>query len=134
MSDYTLKKGEIFNGGYEVTLGDYTLRHIGSYAPVWTKVYDSSNSFIDYQGNSVKTLKGNQFSISIKTGRLIKSDMDALITELNKAEITLSCPDYEGVVTCEDVNTNLEQANTLGTRYSVSFKLTAKNITPVGSL
>lgn len=132
--DYTPKKGEVLNGGYTMTIGSFVLANIGSYKVNRAKEYDSENSFTDYLGNSQKAIKGVRFSISVVTGRLTKSDYDSLITELNKAEITLSCPDFSGTVICDGADNDLKQANFNGTRYSASFKLTAKSMTAVGSL
>ena len=132
--DYTPKKGEVLNGGYTMTIGSFMLVNIGSYKTNWAKEYDSENSFVDYLGNSQKAVKGVRFSISVVTGRLSKADYDSLITELNKEEITLSCPDFEGVVICDSADNDLKQANFNGVRYSTSFKLTAKSMTAVGSL
>lgn len=132
--DYTPKKGEVLNGGYTMNIGSFILANIGSYKVNWAKEYDSENSFVDYLGNSQKAVKGVRFSISVVTGRLTKSDYDSLITELNKKEITLSCPDYEGTVISDGADNDLKQANFNGVRYSTSFKLTAKSLTAVGSL
>lgn len=131
---YELKSGEVYNGGYTVTIGDYELRNIGSYAPAWSNVYDSQNSYIDLNGNNVKALIGKQFTLSIKTGRLTKDDCTALIKQLKRSEINVDCPDFSGICICDDVSSNLEQANTLNTRYSVSFKLAAKSLITAGSL
>ncbi|MGN1119383.1 MAG: hypothetical protein ACI4Q4_03425, partial [Oscillospiraceae bacterium] len=84
--------------------------------------------------NSQKAVKGVRFSISVVTGRLSKADYDSLISELNKEDITLSCPDFEGTVICDGADNDLKQANFNGVRYSTSFKLTAKSMTAVGSL
>ena len=131
---YELKGGEVYNGGYTVTIGDYELRNIGAYAPGWSNVYDNQNSYIDLNGNNVKALIGKQFTLSIKTGRLSVEDYNALVFNLKKNEIYLKCPEFEGICICDDIPANLEQANTLNTRYSASFKLTAKSLTAVGSL
>lgn len=132
--DYTPQKGEVLNGGYTMTIGSFKLVNIGSYKTNWAKEYDSENSFVDYLGNAQKAVKGVRFSISVVTGRLSKTDYDSLITELNKEEITLSCPDFSGTVICDGADNELRQANFNGTRYSASFKLTAKSMTAVGSL
>lgn len=132
--NYTPKKGEVLNGGYTMNIGSFMLVNIGSYKVNWAKEYDSENSFTDYLGNSQKAVKGVRFSISVTTGRLSKSDYDSLITELNKKEITLSCPDFEGAVICDSADNDLKQANFNVVRYSTSFKLTAKSMTAVGSL
>lgn len=131
---YELKGGEVYNGGYTVTIGDYELRNIGAYTPGWSNVYDNQNSYIDLNGNNVKALIGKQFTLSVKTGRLSKDDCDALTEQLKKGDINVECPDFSGKCICDEFNTNLEQANTLNTRYSVTFKLTAKSLTAVGSL
>ena len=36
---------QIVNGGYSVTIGSYTLQHIGGYNPSWQKVYDTQTFF-----------------------------------------------------------------------------------------
>ncbi len=132
--NYTPKKGEVLNGGYTMDIGSFKLVNIGSYNVNWAKEYDSENSFTDYLGNNQKAVKGVRFSISVTTGRLSKSDYDSLITELNKEQITLSCPDFNGAVICDNADNDLKQANFNGVRYSTSFKLTAKSMTAVGSL
>ena len=125
---------EITNGGYTVTIGSYALQHIGEYSPSWNKVYDTQNSFTDYAGNEVKILKGLQFSLKLTTGRLTAAAYNSLITALKDEDITVSCPDFSGECICDDIPGNLVQANSVGTRYKVSFTLTAKEIIPSGSL
>lgn len=123
--EYTLKKGEVLNGGYSVTIGGYTLRLIGGYSPTWTNEYDTENQFTDYNGNPVRILKGRRFSLEISTGRLSVEDKNALLEELKKATIAVSCPDFTGNCYTDAVPAKLEQANFLGTRYSTSITLTA---------
>lgn len=125
---------EKINGGYSVTIDSYTLQHIGEYAPSWQKVYDTQNSFTDYAGNEVKVLKGLQFSLKLTTGRLTSSAYNSLIAALKNDEISVSCPDYTGTCICDNIPGNLAQANYAGTRYKVSFTLTAKEIIPSGGL
>ena len=125
---------EITNGGYTVTIGSYALQHIGEYSPSWNKVYDTQNSFTDYAGNEVKILKGLQFSLKLTTGRLTATDYNTLVTALKDEDNTVSCPDFSGECICDDIPGNLVQANSAGTRYKVSFTLTAKEIIPSGSL
>ena len=55
MAEYALKSGEVLNGGYTVTIGDYTLRLIGGYEARWTNEYDTENQFTDYKGDTVRT-------------------------------------------------------------------------------
>lgn len=129
-----LKSGEIFNGGYKITIGDFELRNIGGYTPSWSNVYDNQNSYIDHNGNNVKALIGKQFTLSVKTGRLSVEDYNALVSNLKKEEIYLKCPEFEGICICDDIPANLEQANTLNTRYSANFKLAAKSLDAAGSL
>ena len=126
---------EMVNGGYTVTIGSYVLQHIGEYSPSWNKVYDIQNSFTDHAGNEVKVLKGLQFSLKITTGRLTAAAYNSLITALKDEDITVSCFDFSGVCTCDDISCDLKQANSTGTRYKVSFTLTAKETTlPPGGL
>lgn len=125
MEDYVLKKGEVLNGGYSVTIGDYTLMLIGGYDAVWTNEYDTENQFTDYKGDPVKPLKGRRFSLDISTGRLSAEDKNALLEELKKETIAVSCPDFTGNCYTDTIPAKLEQANFLGTRYSSSIKLTA---------
>lgn len=128
MDNYSLKPWEVLNGGYTVQINDFKLRNIGGYEPAWENVYDTENSFTDWQGNAQKILMGKQFSIKISTGRLDTEDYNALVSELKKETITLSCPDFEGECYCENIPSSLEQANFLGTRYKTNFTLTAKEI------
>ena len=125
MEDYVLKKGEALNGGYSVTIGDYTLMLIGGYDAVWTNEYDTENQFTDYKGDPVKPLKGRRFSLDISTGWLSAEDKNALLEELKKETIAVSCPDFTGNCYTDTIPAKLEQANFLGTRYSSSIKLTA---------
>lgn len=126
--DYTLKQGEVYNGGYSITIGSFTLRLITSYEPRYSNVYDTANTFTDYQGNTVKPLMGKQFSLSMKTGGMSVADYNSLVTELKKNTITVACPDFSGECICDEIAANLAQANSLNTRYTISFKLTAKSI------
>lgn len=125
---------EIINGGYAVNIDGYVLQHIGEYAPSWSKVYDTQNSFTDYAGNEVKILKGLQFTLKLTTGRLTAADYNTLITALKNDEINVSCPEYSGVCRCDDIPGDLVQANHAGARYKVSFTLTAQEIIPSGGL
>lgn len=123
------------NGGYRVTIGSYALEQIGEYAPSWAKVYDTQNSFEDHTGQEMKVFKGVKFSLKITTGRLTAEAYNLLIAELQNEDITVSCFDFSGVCTCDDISCDLKQANSTGTRYKVSFTLTAKETTiPPGGL
>ena len=123
------------NGGYSVTIGSYSLQHIGEYSPSWNKVYDTQNSFEDHTGQEIKVFKGVKFSLKITTGRLTAAAYNSLTAALKDEDITVSCPDFSGVCTCDDVSCDLKQANSTGTRYKVSFTLTAKETTlPPGGL
>lgn len=132
MSDYVLQSGEKLNGGYSVTIGDVAINVIGKYAPKWEKVYDNENSFRSYRGNQVQILQGLQFSLELETGRLTKEKLEALLTELNKESVMVTCPDYEGKCYCNDAPANLEQANFLGVRYRMPFTLIASELIPAG--
>lgn len=136
MSEYTLKKGEQLNGGYSITIGSHTLRAISAYKATWRNVYDTANSFTDYSGNTVKTLRGRQFELAVKTAPLVWDDYTALINALKPSnnDISVVCPDYTGTMVCDEMPADLKQANFLNTRYSVSFTLVAKSIVAAGSL
>ena len=128
MDNYKLKSGEVLNGGYTVRIGAFSLRNIGGYEPVWEKVYDTENSFTDWQGNSQKFLRGIQFSLRVSTGALDTADYNSLVEELNKERIMVSCPDFEGYCRCENVPGSLSKANFTGTRYKANFTLIAENL------
>ena len=129
--DYPIKT----NGGYSLTIGSYTLEQIGEYSPSWSKVYDTQNSFEDHTGQEVKVFKGVKFSLKITTGQLAVTAYNSLVDELKNEDITISCPDFSGICNCNDVSCGLKQANSVGTRYTVSFTLTAKETTiPPGGL
>ena len=132
MEGYSLKKGEVYNGGYTVEIGNFSLRNIGNYEPVWEKVYDDENGFTDWTGNAKKFLLGRRFSLKITTGPLSFEDYNDLVSELNKSSFPVSCPDFEGECYCENVPANLTQANNLGKRYKVNITLIAQNIVPSG--
>ena len=123
------------NGGYSLTIGSYTLEQIGEYSPSWAKVYDTQNSFNDHTGQEVKVFKGVKFSLKLTTGQLTVTAYNSLIAELQNEYIAISCPEFSGDCTCDDVSCDLKQANSTGTRYKVSFTLTAKETTiPPGGL
>ena len=128
MDNYVLKPGEVLNGGYTLQINDFTLRLIGGYEPAWENVYDTENSFTDWQGNTQKILKGMLFSIKITTGQLDVEDYKALVEALKKDTINLSCPDFEGECYCDNIPSSLEQANFLNTRYKTNVTLTAKKL------
>lgn len=127
-NNYVLKPGEVLNGGYTVQINDFTLRIIGGYEPAWENVYDTDNSFTDWQGNTQKILMGKRFSLKIATGQLDTEDYKALVEELKKDTVNLSCPDFEGECYCDNIPSSLEQANFLGVRYKTNVTLTAKSI------
>ena len=123
------------NGGYKVTIGNYLLEQISEYAPSWAKIYDTQNSFEDHTGQEVKVFKGVKFSLKITTGQLAVAAYNSLVDELKNEDITISCPDFSGDCTCDDVSCDLKQANSTGTRYKVSFTLAAKETAvPPGGL
>ena len=128
MDKYELKSGEVLNGGYTVQIGDFSLVNIGGYEPVWEKVYDTENSFTDWQGNTQKFLRGLQFSLKISTGALDADDFNALVEELNKEKIMVSCPDFEGECRCENAPGSLAKANFTGVRYKANFTLIAESL------
>lgn len=128
MDNYALKPGEVLNGGYTVQIGNFTLRIIGGYEPAWENVYDTENSFADWQGNTKKFLLGRQFSLKLSTGPLTPDDCRALAAELKKSTIAVVCPDFIGDCYCDNIPASLVQANFLATWYKVSFTLTAKDI------
>lgn len=132
MSDYVLRKGEILNGGYSVEIGGFTLRNIGVYEPRWTKEYDTENSFTDFKGNQIKPLRGIRKSLRLRTGSITSDDAEALRTALLNDTIAVKCPDFECECLCEDVPSELKQANFLGTRYGIEFTLTAKELDAPG--
>lgn len=132
MAEYALKSREVLNGGYTVTIGDYTLRLIGGYEARWTNEYDTENQFTDYKGDTVRILKGRRFSLDISTGRLSAEDMAALTEALKSETIALSCPDFTGNCYTDDIPAKLEQANFLGVRYSSGIKLTACELDKMG--
>lgn len=132
MSDHVLKNGEVLNGGYTVQIGDFSLRNIGGYEPVWEKVYDTENSFKDWQGNMQKPLLGLQFSLKISAGALDVEDYNSLVTELNKERVMVSCPDFEGMCRCENAPGSLAKANFTGVRYKASFTLIAEDLINAG--
>lgn len=132
MDDYELQKGEVLNGGYSVTIGDYTLRLISGYRANWTNEYDTENQFTDYKGDTVRILIGRRFSLEISTGRLSADDMNALISALKSETIAVSCPDFTGNCYSDAVPAKLEQANFLGVRYSSNIKLTACELDKTG--
>lgn len=128
MDNYVLKPGEALNGGYTVQINDFTLGIIGGYEPIWENVYDTENSFTNWQGNTKKILKGKQFSLKLSTGSLSTEDYKALVQELKKNTINLSCPDFEGECYCENIPSSLTQANFLGTRYKTNVTLISKDL------
>lgn len=130
-NDYPTKN----NGGYQITIGSYTLQQIGEYAPSWEKIYDTENSFEDNTGQEVKIFKGVKFSLKVTTGQLTTTDYSLLIAELQNEEMSVVCPEFTGVCNCNDISCDLKQANSTGTRYKISFTLTAKETTiPPGGL
>lgn len=129
--DYELKKGEKLNGGYSVTIGDYTLRLIGGYETEWKNVYDSENSFRNYDGTEVKPLIGRQFSLKLNTNSLSKAEFDLLQTELKKSSFAVECPDFNGECYCENIPGTLKQANFAGVKYGTSITLISKSIEKV---
>lgn len=128
MDNYVLKAGEVYNGGYTVEIGGFSLRIIGAYEPNWENVYSSNSVFKDWQGNEHKNLQGKKFSLKITTGGLVPEDYNALAEELKKETFNVSCPDFNGTCYCENIPASLTQANYLGTRYKVSFTLIAKEL------
>lgn len=126
--NYILKLGEVLNGGYTLQINDFILRIIGGYEPAWENVYDTDNSFTDWQGNTKKIFMGERFSIKIATGQLDIEDYNALVEALRKDTIYLSCPDFEGECYCDNIPSSLEQANFLNTRYKTNVTLTAKEL------
>lgn len=133
MDNYVLKAGEVLNGGYTVTIGDFILRIIGAYEPSWDNVYSGNSSFTDWKGNEHKKLQGKKFSLKISTGRLVPEDFNKLVEELKKEDIPVSCPDFDGICYCENIPASLAQANFNGTRYKISFTLIAKELEAAGS-
>lgn len=128
MSEYQLKSNEKLNGGYTLQIGDFTLRILGGYAPSWEKVYDTENSFTNYDGSEYKVLKGIRFSLKIDIGHIPTEYFSELAEELKKSSVMLKCPDFEGECRCDNIPAELKQASFLGVRYGISFTLTAKNL------
>ncbi|MCM1023812.1 MAG: hypothetical protein NC395_07110 [Prevotella sp.] len=128
MDGYILKPNERLNGGYTVQIGDFTLRLINGYSPSWENVYDTENSFRNFDGSEEKILLGVRFSLKIEVGRIMPEDFKALAAELKKPVIALECPDFEGDCCCDSVPGELKQANFNGVRYGIGFTLIAKNL------
>ncbi len=122
---------KILNGGYKVKIGGYTLELLGGYSPVWTNEYEE-DSFVDWQGNTQKILKGRRFSLKISVNRLPEEDFRALLTELEKQNIQVECPDFKGVCYCDSIPAELKQAKRNFVRYGISFTLTAKELLKSG--
>ncbi len=117
----------ILNGGYKIKIGEYTLELLGGYSPVWTNEYEE-NSFVDWQGNTQKILKGKRFSLKISVNRLPDGDFRALAAELKKQDIAVECPDFTGICYCDSIPAELKQANFYAVRYGISFTLTSKEL------
>lgn len=128
MDDYVLRDNESLNGGYTLQIGSFTLRILGGYSPSWENVYDTENSFQNFDGSEEKVLLGIRFSIKIDIKRMLPDDFKALAAELKKPTIALECPDFEGDCYCDNIPGDLKQANFNGVRYGVSFTLIAKNL------
>lgn len=133
MSDYVLKNGEKLNGGYSVKIGDFTLRLIGGYETEWACIYDTENTFRNFDGTEHKPLLGRRFSLKINTNGLSKEDFDLLSAELKKDSFAVECPDYSGECYCETIPGTLKQANFHGVRYGTTVTLIAKSIEKASS-
>lgn len=128
MGDYVLRENERLNGGYTLQIGNFTLRILDGYSPSWENVYDTENSFQNFDGSEEKFLKGIRFSLKINIDRIMPEDFSALISELKKPVIALECPDFEGNCYCDSIPGDLKQASFYGVRYGVSFTLIAKGL------
>lgn len=128
MDGYILRDNEVLNGGYTLQIGSFTLRILGGYSPSWENVYDTENSFQNFDGSEEKLLLGIRFSLKIDISRIMPEDFNALIEELKKPTIALECPNFTGECYCDSIPGDLKQASFYGVRYGVSFTLTAKSL------
>ena len=128
MDGYVLRDNEKLNGGYTIQIGGFTLRILGGYSPSWENVYDTENSFQNFDGSEEKILMGIRFSLKIEIERIVPEDFNALVAELKKPTIALECPDFEGDCYCDNIPGDLKQANFNGVRYGLGFTLTAKKL------
>ena len=128
MDEYVLRDNEVLNGGYTIQIGGFTLRMLGGYYPSWENVYDTENSFQNFDGSEEKNLLGIRFSLKIEVKRIMPEDFKALAAELKKPTISVQCPDFEGDCYCDNIPGDLKQANFNGVRYGISFTLIAKSL------
>lgn len=121
-------------GGISLGFGAYTLKFIKSYQPKWTHMYDTSNSFENWDFTQVKTYKGKQFSAQITTGLLPESEYKELLKVLQSRIFTFTSEDYTGQVEVSEAPSTLEAALPQGKFWTVNFNIVATSIVGSGSL
>lgn len=115
-------------GGISLGLGSYTLRLITAYQPKWTHVYDSSNSFQNWDFSQVNTYKGIQFSAQIQTSALPEEEYKSLIKVLQSRIFDFVSDEYTGQVEITDAPSTLISATAQGKFWTLNFTVTATSV------
>lgn len=119
---------DIYNGGISLKIGDFTLKHVGSYEPKWTHEFDSGNSFENYNFEKITVYKGRRFSANVTTTPIPKAEADALMQVLYSHRFNFECPEFTGLVEIESGTKPYVSANRYGTYCTVSFSAAAVSL------
>ena len=117
---------EKYNGGITLKIGNYSLKRISSYSPSWEQV---TEQFTAYDYSTVSIYKGSRFKLNVTSGYLTPDELSQLRSALLTHNFVLTCPDFSGAVILESCSAPLEHANIYGKFYTVSFAVSAVNLT-----
>lgn len=127
------------NGGRQIRLTgedeDIIIDVLTAYAPNWERVYEGG-SYYTYDGREIKNCIGRRFKLDFTTYGLVLEDVIKLRDLLmSGGEVTLECPEFAGVVVCDNFAPPIRSANFNGTYYTASISLSAVALEAVdGSL
>lgn len=123
---------DLYNGGISLGIGDFCLKHIGSYEPKWTHEFDSGNSFENFDFETVSAYKGRRFSASITTTAIPKAEADELMKALYSHRFQFTSPEFSGLVEIQGGSKPYVSSTRYGTFCTVSFSVAAVSLVGTG--
>ena len=98
-----------------------------THSPSWSKEY--TESFIAYDGKEVKIGMGVRFSLTFSPNGIPSAVLSQIKSILmGSGEITLSCDEYSGAVSCDTLSADLQTPE----YFKTSITLTAQNVVEGG--
>lgn len=117
---------KVYNGGITVTVGNYTIDVIKSYA-IQTTV--EAETFTNWDNSTASIFRGYRYSVNVSTGWMTEEEMKALRGQLAKYRVVISDSDGnfddDTYFTVSSISNPLQKADLYGKYYQISFAATS---------